>query len=216
MQAESGTTLVEAQETERARIARELHDGVGQQLALLRINLDELAGAQPSAEQRTLIEGISGQLDEVARELHDIAYRLHPLRLELLGLAKSITALCQETSRQSGVAVTVSCAGDLPNRISAEASLCLYRIAQEALQNVVRHSAAGHARVEVECRDAAIRLQVVDDGQGFDASFATGGLGRPDEHAPARRAAQRDPHHRFAAGARDPHFGQHSRATAGR
>jgi signal transduction histidine kinase len=114
---------------------------------------------------------------DIAQELHEVSYELHPLRLESLGLAKSLEALCRETSRQSGVGIAFVCRADLPDQIGAGESLCLYRVAQEALHNVVTHSGAARARVELACIHDALELVVADEGQGFDTSAASNGLG---------------------------------------
>lgn len=175
-QAEIGS-LVAAQEAERARIARELHDGVGQKLALLQMDLDQIAHTLPSHEHQLQVQGLSHQVADIARELHGVSYELHPLRLEILGLAKSIKALCNESARQSGVEITFSCGEDLPSHIGSNESLCLYRVAQEALHNVVKHSNAVRACVRLVCLRGALRLVVADAGQGFDGSVAINGLG---------------------------------------
>jgi signal transduction histidine kinase len=168
--------MVESQEAERARIARELHDGVGQKLALLQMDLDRISRTLPSRE-RTQVGQLSDQIADIARELHEVSYELHPLRLEILGLAKSINALCTDSSRQSGVKIAFSCNVDLPHQIGASESLCLYRIAQEALTNVVKHSKATRASVQLAFLRDALELVVADTGQGFDQSGATNGLG---------------------------------------
>ena len=168
---------VEAQETERARIARELHDGLGQKVALLQMDLDRVARALPANEHQTQVHALSAQVSDIARELHDVSYELHPLRLEILGLAKSIEALCEESARQSGIAITFSCDAALARQIGSRERLCLYRVAQEALHNVVKHSNATRACVELLRLHGALGLVVADLGQGFDNSVATTGLG---------------------------------------
>jgi len=170
-------TLVDGQETERARIARELHDSVGQKLALLQIDLDQIACTLRSHAERTRVQALSRQVADIARELHDISYELHPLKLEILGLARSLAVLCQEHSRRSGIAIAFSCDADVPDRIGSNESLCLYRVAQEALHNVVTHSNAARASVRLGCFDGALGLIVADAGQGFNDALPSGGLG---------------------------------------
>jgi signal transduction histidine kinase len=169
--------LVKTQERERARIARGLHDGVGQRLTRLQIALDQIALTVPVDEHRAQLRELSAEIAETARELHEVIYELHPLRLELLGLAKSIKALCSEISRQSGITISVSCDAALPEELGANESLCLYRVAQEALNNVMKHSTAAHASVTLLCVRGALRLVVADSGRGFDKSAMTNGLG---------------------------------------
>jgi signal transduction histidine kinase len=173
---EIGGSFVQMQETERARIARELHDSLGQKIALLQMELDQVSRSLPSSEQ-TRLHQLSAHVADIARELHDVSHELHPLRLELLGLARSIEALRKESSRQSGVEITFVCDPNLPQQIGASESLCLYRVAQEAIHNVVKHSKATRACVQLACRRGALRLSIADTGQGFDTSVATSGLG---------------------------------------
>lgn len=169
--------LVAAQEVERARIARELHDGIGQKLAMLEIHLSQLARSLSSQEQRKQARVMSNDIADISRELHGVAYDLHPLRLELLGLEKSIAALCAESSRQSGIAIAFSPDAGLPRPLSASESLCLYRVAQEALHNIVKHSRARRASVRLVVLPGFIGLEITDAGRGFDASARSNGLG---------------------------------------
>ena len=173
-QAEFGN-LIEVQETERARIARELHDSLGQKVALLQIALDQISRTLPLREQ-TQLRQLSVQIDDIAQELHTVSYELHPLRLEILGLAKSIEALCKEIWRQSGIQIVFSCA-HVPQDLGSSESLCLYRVAQEALHNVVKHSGAACACVDLARVRGELRLVVADTGRGFDKSAAANGLG---------------------------------------
>ena len=169
--------LVEAQEVERARIARELHDGVGQKLMVLQLNLRRLAASVSSQDHLAQVNALSHDIADIARELHGVAFDLHPLRLELLGVAKAIAALCSETSRHSGIDVGFSTDGDLPGQLTAAESLCLYRVAQEALHNVVKHSGAERASVTLVALPAAVGLTVTDNGSGFDTAAHSSGLG---------------------------------------
>jgi signal transduction histidine kinase len=168
--------LVEAQEQERARIARELHDNVGQKLALLQMALDQIAGS-PCQQHSTQVQQLSVQIGEIARDLHEVSHQLHPSRLEILGLIGAIRALCGETSRQSRIAITFANDADLPHPVGPTESLCMYRIVQEALHNVVKHSGATRASVRLVRRPDALELVVADTGRGFDKSGATHGLG---------------------------------------
>jgi signal transduction histidine kinase len=163
-------------ETERARIARELHDSLGQKVALLQLDLDRVARSVPAKEQEQLRQ-LLVLVADVARELHDVAYELHPLRLEILGLPKSIEALCRESARQSGIEIAFARNAGVPDRPGAREALCLYRIAQEALHNVVKHSHAASASVHLLFVRGGLELVVADTGQGFSASAATSGLG---------------------------------------
>src|SRR4030095_3938287 len=133
--------LSEAQEDERARLARELHDDVNQQLALLNMRLDGLARTVPAsvADGRQGIEEAREDVLKLVKDIHALSYRLHPPRLEYLGIAAAAAALCREVSSQQGVDVTFA-AESVPESVSKGIVLCLYRVLQEALQNAIKHS----------------------------------------------------------------------------
>jgi hypothetical protein len=149
--------IVEAQENERARIARALHDGVGQKIAVLQMTVTRIAGELPIEARKSLRE-VEGQISEIASELHAISDELYPARLRLLGVAKAIAALCRQTSEQSRI--DISFEGDSTmTDIGPGESLRLYRIAQEALHNI-EHSRASHATVRLVRRSAGFALTV--------------------------------------------------------
>jgi signal transduction histidine kinase len=168
--------VIEAQDNERARIARELHDSVGQKIALLQMALGQIAGAMAADEHRARLLEVRAQVADVARELHDISYELHPLRLRLLGLPKTLAALCREITQESAIDVTFS-GDESVAAFGAHESLCLYRIAQEALHNAVKHSGAARASVQLVRRGDTVLLIVSDSGRGFDVSRPGEGLG---------------------------------------
>jgi signal transduction histidine kinase len=171
--------LIEAQEDERARIARELHDDVNQRLAMLSWRLNGLV-SDPAVSRTHMRKQITQAREEASRLMTDVqalSHRLHPSRLELLGLAESAAALCREISEHQSVAIHFQ-SERVPQDLSLRLSLCLYRVLQEALQNVVKHS--GAAGVEVRLLGAVDRLEltVEDDGGGFDLDAIHGsGLG---------------------------------------
>jgi PAS domain S-box-containing protein len=172
--------LLEAQEVERRRIARELHDDVNQSLALLAVEMDLLAGAPPEspAETADRVREMSARLKELSSSVHDLSHQLHPSKLEQLGLVAAVRGLCKELSQHHGLeAKFTPC--DVPEVIPEAIALCLYRIVQEALRNVVKHSGTDHAVVELSGTSGGIRLRVSDDGAGFDPTSAlgNGGLG---------------------------------------
>jgi PAS domain S-box-containing protein len=170
--------LIEAQENERARVARELHDDVSQRLAVLNMRLDRLAPAVPASvlEARQLIEEAREDVLSLVTDVHAISHRLHPPRLEYLGIAEAADALCREFSQQ-GIDVSFAAEG-VPERLSKRAVLCLYRVLQEALQNAVKHSGSGKIAVSLRGGAKQIELTVEDFGVGFDVSAAEGrGLG---------------------------------------
>jgi PAS domain S-box-containing protein len=161
--------LIEAQEDERARLARELHDDVTQQLALLNMRLDGLARAVPASvtDGRQRIEEAREDVLKLVKDIHALSHRLHPPRLEHLGIATAAAALCREISSQQSVEVSFA-ADSVPESVSKRIALSLYRVLQEALQNAIKHS--GTRKVAVSLRGGAdhIELTVDDFGVGFD------------------------------------------------
>jgi signal transduction histidine kinase len=172
--------LLLAQETERRRIALELHDDLNQNLALLAVDLD-LLGQNPAMSGALLGErmlALSGRVKQLSSEVHELSHQLHPTKLEQLGLVVAVRGLCGELSHTHGVEIDFA-AKQVAFTISADTSLCLYRITQEALRNVIKHSGARHARVELRGSPNTISLRISDDGCGFDTGSADGkgGLG---------------------------------------
>ena len=165
--------LIAAQEEERRRIARELHDHLNQQLALLAIDLQQLSMSAPSDTLGVQLDELWRRTTEISTEVHALSHRLHPSKLEALGLVATIRGHCRDISRQGVVAHFAE--GDAPRGISADVSLCLFRVVEEALSNVVRHSQANEAFVTLEEVNREIVLRVADGGRGF-AHAAT-----PDE-----------------------------------
>jgi len=169
-----GARLLKAQEGERARIARELHDDLGQQVALLEIDL-ELMGRVVHGETRSMVDDVLLRAHRIGHSMHDLSHRLHPAKLRLIGLVAALQSLRQELS-QSGVTITFHHA-DVPARLPVDLTVCLFRIVQEALQNAIQHSGARTAVVELT-GGTDLALTVVDDGAGFDVDAAWGkGLG---------------------------------------
>jgi signal transduction histidine kinase len=171
--------LLQAQETERRRIARELHDDLSQRLALLAVELD-LLGQRPPDEVARLavnVQELSAQVRELSSVVHDLSHNLHPAKLEQLGLVAGIRGLCKEQAQAHGLQVefTPQPIPPLPH----DTALCLYRIVQEALRNVVKHSGARQARVELDKDADGVSLRIADDGAGFapDGADCRGGLG---------------------------------------
>ena len=158
--------LISSQEVERQRIARELHDDISQRVAALSIELDQLAAEADSDRSRARLRHWSTQASEIAIDAHRMSYELHPSKLQIIGLGAALQALCNEVSKRRQLHVTFS--HDPIPVIDADVSLCLYRIAQEALQNVARHSHAVSAQVSVTCDADEIALQIADAGVGFD------------------------------------------------
>jgi signal transduction histidine kinase len=167
--------LVAAQEQERKSISRELHDEVGQTLNALLVDAGNLQKRIPEsdAQSRELLNSIRRLADTSINEIRDIALLLRPSMLDDLGLTAAIQWQAREVSRRTGLAVKVSAeavADDLPESLS----ICLYRIAQEALQNVTRHAQAKTVHIELKQTPDRLVLSVRDDGIGFDAENIRG------------------------------------------
>ena len=167
--------LIASQENERARIARELHDDLSQQIAGLAIALSgmrrrindlpdagEIPGEVASLQKRT-----HGLADIIRR----ISHSLHPSMLEHAGLVASVRGYCEEIDGQQPIAVSFTSEGDF-DTMAGDAALCLYRVTQESLRNAVTHSHALHVRVHLERMDDQAALTVADDGRGFDVEAA--------------------------------------------
>ncbi len=172
--------LLQAQEGESRRIARELHDDLGQGLALLTVEMDLLRQKPPEAagQLEARMRELLSQIRHLSSSVHELSHQLHPAKLEQLGLAAAIAGLCHELSQRHGLKIEFA-ENAVPPTIAPETALCLYRIAQEALANSIKHSDAQHIRVELNGTVDAIALRIVDDGAGFDPGSipGKGGLG---------------------------------------
>jgi PAS domain S-box-containing protein len=171
--------LIEAQEQERARIARELHDDLSQMMALLQIGLVKFEQEMPglSSRARQQLHDLVEVSTEVSSSLHDLSHQLHPSKLDILGLTACIGSFCREFSRRHKMGVRFV-HRNIQGEIPMDVSLCLFRIAEEALQNVVKHSGAEDAKVELSGHDNRIDLCVSDNGAGFNLESVRGaGLG---------------------------------------
>ncbi|HXI23484.1 MAG TPA: PAS domain-containing protein [Pyrinomonadaceae bacterium] len=168
-----GGRLINAQEEERRRIARELHDDLNQRMALLSIELEQLGQKikKPYAVHHRL-ENLQRQAQEISTDIHRLSYRLHPSKLDHLGLAPAVRSLCQEISGTGHLEVELQESG-LPANLSKDMTLCVFRIVQEALRNCVKHSGASLAKVALEGSETEIRLSISDNGCGFDSESNT-------------------------------------------
>ncbi len=163
--------LIHAQEEAQGRLARELHDDLSQRLALLAVEL-EMFEQPPAVTQSTgasRMQVFSSQVKTIASDIHRLAHHLHPAKLDQLGLEIALRSFCREFSEIHQMAIRFE-ASNVPRSIPDDIALCLYRIAQEALHNVVKHSGATKADVSLEWENAELTLVIVDDGVGFDAN----------------------------------------------
>jgi signal transduction histidine kinase len=173
--------LITSQEEERRRIARELHDGVHQELAALSIALTALEAGLPEGtapDRRQEIGRLQGRSVEMAETIRLLSHELHPGILQYAGLTAALRSHCQEFQREHRVTVTLQADDDL-GAVPADLALCLYRVTQEALQNVARHAKANRVRVVMARDGTDLMLTIGDDGRGFDLSEGQGhgGLG---------------------------------------
>jgi len=172
--------LINAQEEERTRIARELHDDFSQRLALLAIQLGQVSQRLPNSD-KALIESLQimwEKTTELSADIHKLSHRLHSSKLHHVGLLAAARSLCEETSRHHELQIEFAY-GDMPEEIAPDVALCFFRIIQEALNNIVKHSGAKRARVNLSTDDSRICLRIVDAGVGFDTGSrkARAGLG---------------------------------------
>ena len=168
--------LIHAQEVERARLARDLHDDLNQSLALLAVELDLLGQKPPasSSEVTDRMRGFSAQVKSLSSEVHRLSHELHPAKLEQLGLVAAVRGFCRDLAAAYHIKIEFE-PRDVPRALPDDVALCLYRVVQEALQNVVKHSGAEGARVELTADQNELSLVVSDHGCGFDAADKTDG-----------------------------------------
>jgi len=170
--------LIDAQEDERRRLASELHDDFSQRLALLSLGLETAAEAIPDSaeEANRQLQELMNSAGEIGADLHTLSHRLHSSTLERLGLASGVASFCKEFTAQQGTEVAFS-HQNVPRFVAPAVALCLFRIVQEALRNVKKHSGAANAEVQLERVDDALHLSISDDGKGFDAKRISDGHG---------------------------------------
>ncbi len=173
-----GGRLLISQEAERSRIARELHDDLSQQMAVLATDLKLLSGMGQDRDghAETLAREALERAQSIARSVHELSHRLHPASLRLVGLVPALDGLRRELSHGDfSIAFShENVAATLPHDLT----LCVFRVVQEALQNAVKHSGARDVSVHLKGSDATLTLTIVDDGTGFDVESVWGkGLG---------------------------------------
>jgi signal transduction histidine kinase len=161
--------LIDAQEKERSRLAAELHDDFSQRLALLALGLENASEALPdsprSAKQQ--LQELMNSASELGADIHTVSHRLHSATLESLGLEPGISSLCKEFTDRHGIEIDFS-ADKIPRVVDPNVALCLFRIVQEALQNLRKHSGVARAEVRLIKHADRIFVSVYDSGKGFD------------------------------------------------
>jgi PAS domain S-box-containing protein len=164
--------LIEAQEQERARIGRELHDDIGQRLALVAVELQQLhEDTLVLPEVRSRMGEFQKQITEIADDIQFLSHELHSAKLQYLGIAGAIRGFCQEFSEQQKVEIDFK-VHDVPRPLSPDISLCLFRVLQEALHNAAKHSGVRQFEVRLWGTSDEIHLTVTDSGAGFDREAA--------------------------------------------
>ena len=167
--------LIASQEAERQRIGRELHDDLSQKLALLSVSFDRMSRSLGSQHEQW--HELRAQIMDLAANIHNLSHELHPIKLQTLGLVESLRSLCHDMATQSGVHVSLV-HENVPTAIDPRVALCLYRIAQEALHNIARHSGAREADLRLRTEHESLVLQIADSGIGFESEKAErAGLG---------------------------------------
>jgi PAS domain S-box-containing protein len=170
--------LIEAQEEERTRIARELHDDVGQRLSLLAVHLDRLKQSRPTsaAELGLQIGEVHEQVMDLASDVQALSHQLHSPKLDYLGLAAAAASFCRELSDRHSVKIEFH-SENIPKELPKEISLCLFRVLQEALQNAIKHSGSRQFQVSLRGGTNELELTVHDSGTGFKPEVSIKGRG---------------------------------------
>jgi PAS domain S-box-containing protein len=178
--AELSRRMMNAQEADRTRIARELHDDIGQSLAVLKIQM--LRAGQPVSGHPEMVHAslrdLSVKLEKVINKLSRLSHDLHSSELELLGLVVAVKGHCRECSEQLGIPVDCSC-DHLQEKLDGVIALAFLRVLQEGMHNAMKHSRAKSITVRLTCSDHDLSLEIRDDGVGFDVEGArlAAGLG---------------------------------------
>jgi PAS domain S-box-containing protein len=170
--------LIEAQDQERTRIARELHDDFSQRLAILGITAGHIWKSLPTSnvEVRDRVQEMVERIKELSSDLHALSHQLHSSRLEHVGLASALAGLCEEISGKYKTEIQFT-KSNICLEIPEDVALCLFRVAQEALSNVVKHSQAKTVHVELVANVRGVNLRIRDDGRGFDPAPGNQGAG---------------------------------------
>lgn len=170
--------LLDRQEDERRRISRELHDDIGQRLSLLKIELDTLENTLDGVgyDQSVRISALAAQVEELVMDIHNMSHQLHSSKLKYLGLEVALKELCRQVSSKYQLEIELA-AEPLGSPLSEQISLCLYRVAQEAVSNAVRYSSSSRIEVKLTHKGSAVCMMVKDFGMGFDPVDRGKGLG---------------------------------------
>jgi signal transduction histidine kinase len=162
--------LINVQEEERKRISRELHDDLSQKLALLAFDTGSLVLAPPGSgeEMKEPLRNLQTRVVQLSKDVRQLSHQLHPTILEDLGITAALNELCDELSARERIEVLFE-PEPVPKALPLNVASCLYRVAQEALHNVVKHARASQVRLKVSGNTEEMRLYVHDNGVGFDS-----------------------------------------------
>jgi signal transduction histidine kinase len=166
--------LITAHEDERRLLARELHDDLSQRLARVAIDASFVASNPGSDAAGDVLANLHPELVRISRDAHDLSYRLHPSLVEDLGVGAALRAECERLSRRTDAMIRENIC-EVPRAVAGDAALCVYRIAQEALTNAIRHAGADTIEISLDSDSHALRLQVRDNGVGFDLADGLAG-----------------------------------------
>ncbi|HLW76605.1 MAG TPA: ATP-binding protein [Bryobacteraceae bacterium] len=169
---ELSARLVQAQETERRAISRELHDEVGQSLSGVLIELRNLSPRLARPDDRSRVESMKGLVENTIRVVRNMALLLRPSMLDDLGLVPALKWQAREVSKRSGMEVSV--AADVADDLPDDYKTCIYRVVQEALHNCSSHARASSVRIRAQQERDSLKLSIQDDGRGFDAAHVKG------------------------------------------
>ncbi len=163
--------LIDGQEKERSRLASELHDDFSQRLAVLAFGLQNTAETLPDSPDalKQTLDGFRQSVCELGDDLHSLSHQLHSSTLDTLGLVAGLRSLCREFGVRQGIEIDFTSEG-VPHTVKPEVSLCLFRITQEGLQNLKKHSGAKRAQLSLHHRGDKLFLSLRDEGMGFDAN----------------------------------------------
>lgn len=167
---------IQVQDEERRLMARELHDDVGQRLSLLRVQLERIRRKLPAAEpEKVTLKHTLAELDELTRDVHELSHQLYSSKLQYIGLKPALRELCRQFAARHDTEVyeMLEDVPDLPTNVQ----FCLYRVAQEALNNVGKHSQTRHVSVQLGRESDTVILEITDTGVGFETNMPIVGLG---------------------------------------
>ena len=176
--ASSARAVIQAQEDECRGLARELHDDLGQKLAVLEVEIESLERGVPlNKEAASRLAGVRRRVAAISEDVYRICHQLHPSILDDLGLVAAARSCCDEFRRWSGIRIRFAHSG-VPSELPAQVARCVYRVVQEALRNAGKHSGARQAFVNLRGTGSMLQLLIRDNGHGFEPEHVhAGGLG---------------------------------------